>query len=141
MALGSDIERVDAATQGYVQGARNAPDLLAQVASASRALDSQRERDAVQRALQVIDVTGLGVEPRQNSGQLAADLNALLKRVRMKPQAPGSQELERMLSAALSAAGFVPEAGAPPPYVLLGSLLLDVIWALDGCDLRHGIHA
>jgi hypothetical protein len=138
MALRADIERLDAATQGYVQGARNAPDLLAQVASASRALDSQRERDAVQRALQVIDVTGLGVEPRQNSGQLAADLNSLLKRVRMKPQAPGSQELERMLSAALSAAGFVPEAGAAAPYVLLGSLQLDDLGVIDGWYWMRG---
>jgi len=138
MALRADIERLDAATQGYVQGARNTPDLLAQVASASRALDSQRERDAVQRALQVIDVTGLGVEPRQNSGQLAADLNALLKRVRMKPQAPGSQELERMLSAALSAAGFVPEAGAAAPYVLLGSLQLDDLGVIDGWYWMRG---
>ena len=138
MALRADIERLDAATQGYVQGARNTPDLLAQVASASRALDSQRERDAVQRALQVIDVTGLGVEPRQNSGQLAADLNALLKRVRMNPQAPGSQELERMLSAALSAAGFVPEAGAAAPYVLLGSLQLDDLGVIDGWYWMRG---
>ena len=138
MALRADIERLDAATQGYVQGARNTPDLLAQVASASRALDSQRERDAVQRALQVIDVTGLGVEPRQNSGQLAADLNVLLKRVRMKPQAPGSQELERMLSAALSAAGFVPEAGAAAPYVLLGSLQLDDLGVIDGWYWMRG---
>ena len=138
MALRADIERLDAATQGYVQGARNTPDLLAQVASASRALDSQRERDAVQRALQVIDVTGLGVEPRQNGGQLAADLNALLKRVRMKPQAPGSQELERMLSAALSAAGFVPEAGAAAPYVLLGSLQLDDLGVIDGWYWMRG---
>ena len=138
MALRADIERLDAATQGYVQGARNTPDLLAQVASASRALDSQRERDAVQRALQVIDVTGLGVEPRQNSGQLAADLNALLKRVRMKPQAPSSQELERMLSAALSAAGFVPEAGAAAPYVLLGSLQLDDLGVIDGWYWMRG---
>ena len=138
MGLRADIERLDAATQGYVQGARNAPDLLVQVASASRALDSQRERDAVQRTLQVIDVTGLGVEPRQNSGQLAADLNALLKRVRMKPQAPGSQELERMLSAALSAAGFVPEAGAAAPYVLLGSLQLDDLGVIDGWYWMRG---
>ncbi len=138
MGLRADIERLDAATQGYVQGARNAPDLLVQVASASRALDSQRERDAVQRTLQVIDVTGLGVEPQQNSGQLAADLNALLKRVRMKPQAPGSQELERMLSAALSAAGFVPEAGAAAPYVLFGSLQLDDLGVIDGWYWMRG---
>jgi len=77
-------------------------------------------------------VTGQGVAPEQNSGQLAADLAALLKRVRMKPQAPASQELERMLSAALSSAGFVPEAGADAPYVLFGSLQLDDLGIIDG---------
>jgi len=138
--LRADIERLDAATRGYVAQARSAPDLLAQVASASRALDSQRERDAVQRTLQVIDVTGHGVEPEQNSGQLAADLGALMKRVHMKPQAAsGSQEgLERMLSAALSEAGFVPEAGAAAPYVLVGSLQLDDLGVIDGWYWMRG---
>jgi hypothetical protein len=138
MGLRADIDRLDAATRGYVAQARGAPDLLAQIASASRALDSQRERDGVQRALQVIDVTGQGVAPEQNSGQLAADLSALLKRVRMKPQAPGSQELERMLSAALSAAGFVPDAGAAAPYVLFGSLQLDDLGQIDGWYWMRG---
>jgi len=138
MGLRADIDRLDAATRGYVAQARSAPDLLVQIASASRALDSQRERDGVQRALQVIDVTGQGVAPEQNSGQLAADLSALLKRVHMKPQAPGSQELERMLSAALSAAGFVPDAGAAAPYVLFGSLQLDDLGQIDGWYWMRG---
>ena len=138
MGLRAEIDRLDAATQGYVQGARSAPDLLAQVASAAKALDSQRERDAVQRTLQVIDVSGLGVPPQQNSGQLAADLADLLKRVRMKPQAPGSQELERMLSAALSAAGFVPESGDDAPYVLFGSLQLDDLGLINGWYWMRG---
>jgi hypothetical protein len=138
MGLRADVERLDAATRGHVAQARGTPDLLAQVASASRALDSQRERDGVQRTLQVIDVTGRGVEPEFNSGQLAADLAALLKRVRMKPQAPGSQELERMLSAALSQAGFVPEAGAAAPYVLFGSLQLDDLGMIDGWYWMRG---
>jgi hypothetical protein len=138
MGLRADIDRLDAATRGYVAQARGAPDLLAQVAAASRALDSQRERDGVQRTLQVIDVTGQGVPPEQNSGQLAADLAALLKRVRMKPQAPASQELERMLSAALSSAGFVPEAGADAPYVLFGSLQLDDLGIIDGWYWMRG---
>jgi hypothetical protein len=86
----------------------------------------------------VIDVTGQGVAPEQNSGQLAADLSALLKRVHMKPQAPGSQELERMLSAALSAAGFVPDAGAAAPYVLFGSLQLDDLGQIDGWYWMRG---
>ena len=138
MGLRADIDRLDAATRGYVAQARGAPDLLVQIASASRAPDSQRERDGVQRALQVIDVTGQGVAPEQNSGQLAADLSALLKRVHMKPQAPGSQELERMLSAALSAAGFVPDAGAAAPYVLFGSLQLDDLGVIDGWYWMRG---
>jgi LPP20 lipoprotein len=140
MGLRADIERLDAATRGYVAQARNAPDLLAQVASAAKALDSQRERDGLQRTLQVIDVTGQGVPPEQNSGQLAADLAALLKRVHMKPQAAsGSQEgLERMLSAALSEAGFVPEAGASAPYVLVGSLQLDDLGLIDGWYWMRG---
>ena len=140
MGLRQDVERLDAATRGHVTQARNNQDLLAQVASASRAHDTQRERDAVQRALQVVDVTGRGVDPEFNSGQLASDLAALLKRVRMKPQAAsGSQDsLERMLSAALSAAGFVPEAGGSAPYVLLGSLQLDDLGLIDGWYWTRG---
>jgi hypothetical protein len=140
IALRADIDRLDAATRGYVAQARSAPDLLTQVASASRALDSQRERDAVQRTLQVVDITGQGVPPEQNTGQLAADLSALLKRVHMKPQAaPGSQDgLERLLSAALSQAGFVPEDGADAPYVLFGSLQLDDLGVIDGWYWMRG---
>jgi hypothetical protein len=138
MGLRTDIDRLDAATRGYVNGARSAPDLLAQVAAASRALDSQRERDGVQRTLQVIDVTGQGVPPEFNSGQLAADLAELLKRVRMKPQAPSSQELERMLSAALSSAGFVPETGDDAPYVLFGSLQMDDLGVINGWYWMRG---
>jgi hypothetical protein len=138
--LRADIDRLDAATRGYVAQARGAPDLLAQIASASKALDSQRERDALQRTLQVIDITGQGVPPEQNSGQLAADLSALMKRMHMKPQAtPGSQEgLERLLSAALSQSGFVPEAGEDAPYVLLGSLQLDDLGVVQGWYWMRG---
>jgi hypothetical protein len=140
MGLRAEIERLDAATRGYVDQARNSPDLLAQVASASRAVDTQRDRDAVQRTLQVIDVTGQGVPAEQNSGQLASDLAALLKRLHMKPQAAsGSQDgLERMLSAALSSAGFVPEAGESAPYVLTGSLQLDDLGLIDGWYWMRG---
>jgi len=140
IGLRADIDRLDAATRGYVAQARGAPDLLTQVASASRALDSQRERDAVQRTLQVVDITGLGVPPEQNTGQLASDLTALLKRLHMKPQAvPGSQDgLERLLSAALSQSGFVPEAGDDAPYVLLGSLQLDDLGVIQGWYWMRG---
>jgi hypothetical protein len=58
----------------------------------------------------------------------------------MKPQAaPGSQDgLERLLSAALSQAGFVPEDGADAPYVLFGSLQLDDLGVIDGWYWMRG---
>jgi hypothetical protein len=140
MGLRQEVERLDAATRGYVAQARSSQDLLAQVAAAARGHDTQRERDGIQRALQVVDVTGRGVEPEFNSGQLAADLDALLKRVRMKPQAaPGSQDgLERMLSAALSSAGFVPDTGGSAPFVLVGSLQLDDLGLIEGWFWMRG---
>jgi hypothetical protein len=140
MGLRAEIDRLDAATRGYIAQARSSSDLLVQVAAASRALDSQRERDAVERTLQVVDVTGQGVPPEVNSGQLASDLSALLKRVKMRPEAAsGSDEsLQRMLSAALSASGFVPEAGADAPYVLVGSLQLDDLGLIDGWYWMRG---
>jgi hypothetical protein len=140
LGLRQDVERLDAATRGYVAQARNSQDLLAQLAAANRAHDTQRERDGVQRALQVVDVTGRGVDPEFNSGQLASDLDALLKRVRIKPQvAAGSQDaLGRILSAALSAAGFMPDAGGSAPYVLVGSLQLDDLGLIEGWYWMRG---
>ena len=43
-----------------------------------------------------------------------------------------------MLSAALSAAGFVPEAGEDAPYVLFGSLQLDDLGVIDGWYWMRG---
>lgn len=128
-ALRQDIERRDAATRGYVAQARNASDLLLKVAAANRALESQVARDASQKTLRVIDVTGHGVEPEFNGGQLAADLDALLKRVRIRAQA--ERALEPMLAGALSAAGFVPEAAGDAPFVLTGSLELDDLGVVE----------
>jgi LPP20 lipoprotein len=140
IGLRQDVERLDAATRGYVAQARSTQDVLAQLAAANRAYDAQRERDGVQRALQVVDVTGRGVEPEFNSGQLASDLDALLKRVRIKPQvAAGSQDaLGRMLPAALSAAGFMPDADGSAPYVLVGSLQLDDLGLIEGWYWMRG---
>jgi len=116
------------------------PDLLLKVSAANRALESQGVRDASQRTLRVIDSTGRGVEPEFNSGKLAADLDSLLKRIRIRPQAisPGDPGMEAMLSGALSAGGFVPEAGSDAPYVLAGSLQLDDLGLIEGWYWTRG---
>jgi hypothetical protein len=43
-----------------------------------------------------------------------------------------------MLSAALSAAGFVPDAGGSAPYVLVGSLQLDDLGLIEGWYWMRG---
>ena len=139
-ALRQEIERLDAATRSYVEQARSSPDLLLKAAAASRALENQAVRDASQKTLRVIDITGRGVEPEFNSGRLAADLDSLLKRVRIRPQAASGadRDLEAMLSGALSAAGFMPGAGGDAPYALVGSLGLDDLGLIDGWHWTRG---
>lgn len=139
-ALRQEIERLDSATRAYVLQARNAPDLLQQAAAANQALESQIERDAAQKTLRVIDSTGRGVEPEFNSGRLAADLDTLLNRMRMRPQlVPDSVGgLEGMLAGAMSAAGFVPTSASDAPYVLTGSLRLDDLGLAEGWYWTRG---
>lgn len=136
-ALRQDIERLDGATRSYVGQARESTDLLQKVAAASRALETQAARDASQKALRVIDTTGRGVEPEFNSGELAADLDSLLRRIRVRPQA--DRGLEPMLSGALSAAGFMPDSASDAPYVLTGSLQLDDLGLIDRWYWVRGI--
>jgi len=139
--LRQEIERLDATTRSYVEQARNTQDLLLRTAAADRALESQAARDAIQKMLRVVDLTGRGVEPEFNSGKLAADLDALLKRVRVRPQALSGEdpELEAMLSGGLSAAGFAPAAASEATYVLMGSLRLDDMGLLEGWYWTRGL--
>lgn len=128
-ALRQDIEGLDGATRSYVAQARSSSDLLVKAAAANRALESQAARDALQKTLRVVDSTGRGVEPEFSSGQLAADLDSLLRRIRMRAQAEGA--LEPVLSGAVAAAGFMPEAGAGAPYLVAGSLQLDDLGLIE----------
>ena len=128
-ALRQDIETLDGATRSYMTQARSSSDLLVKAAAASRALESQAARDALQKTLRVIDATGRGVEPEFSSGQLAADLDSLLRRIRMRAQAEGA--LDPVLAGAVAAAGFMPEAGGDAPYVVAGSLQLDDLGLIE----------
>lgn len=140
-ALRQEIERLDGATRGYVEQARNMQDLLLRTAAADRALESQAARDAIQKTLRVVDLTGRGVEPEFNSGKLAADLDSLLKRVRVKPQTLAGEDpdLEAMLSGGLSAAGFAPAPEGEASYVLAGSLRLDDMGLIEGWYWTRGV--
>ncbi len=139
-SLRQEIERLDATTQNDIDQARNNPDLLAKIAAASRALNAQVQRQSYQKSLKVLDRSGRGIEPQWNIDKLAADLDALVKRVhiaaRIGADSPG--ELGTMLSGGLSAAGFLIETGKSPDYLLEASLQLNDLGIQDSWHWFRG---
>ncbi|UCE90444.1 MAG: LPP20 family lipoprotein [Pseudomonadota bacterium] len=119
----AQLNELDDATEAHIQSARASSDLITRIGAAERAVDAQLERRAVQRLLQVIDVTGTGIAPPYNLGKLLDDRDALLKRLRIAPQvtAGSPAELEQHLSSGLAAAGFLHAPGEQAGYVLSGN--------------------
>ncbi len=139
-SLRQQIGQLDDATRDYVAQARSSSDLFLQIGAASRALDMQRERGPLQKSLQVVDITGRGVEPQWNRTKLQADLDALLKRVRIAPQvaADSTPGLADVVSGALSQAGFLIETGKNPDFLLQSRLDLTDLGMQNGWYWQRG---
>jgi len=140
-SLRQQIDQLDAATASHIEQSRNNNDLFMKIASANQALESQRERAALQKSLQIVDITGRGVEPKWNSDKLKSDLDGLLKRVRIASQvtagsAPG---LEDVVSGALAQSGFMIETGQHPDYVLQVQMQLNDLGLKDGWYWQRGV--
>jgi LPP20 lipoprotein len=138
--LRQQIGQLDDATGGYINQSRNTDDLFLKIAAAHNALESQQERDALQKSLQIVDITGRGVEPRWSAGALKADLDALLKRVRIASRvtadsAPGTADI---VAGALAKSGFMIENGQNPDFVLQTRLNLPEPLARDGWYWQRG---
>lgn len=138
--LRQEIGRLDDATRSYVEQSRAASDLFAKIAAASSALDAQAEREGVQKSLRVVDVTGRGLEPEFNTGKLAADLNALLKRVRVSARVPENSPagFAEVASGAVAAAGFQVETGASADFTLDARLDLQDLGLQEGWYWQRG---
>ena len=139
-SLRQQIGQLDDATGNYVNQSRNNPDLFLKIAAANNALATQRDRDTLQKSLQVVDITGRGVEPQWNATKLKADLDALLKRVRIASRVtddstPGSAEI---VSGALAQAGFMIETGQNPDFILQSRMNLSEVSAKDGWYWQRG---
>lgn len=138
--LRQQIAQLDEATGNHIAQSRNSSDLLLQIAAASRAVATQQERDALQKSLQVVDITGRGVEAQWNSAKLSADLDALLKRVRIAPQVPADATpgFAEIVSGALAQAGFLIETGKTPDFLLQARLNLNDLGLQDGWYWQRG---
>lgn len=139
-SLRQQIGQLDDAVQASVDQSKNNSDLFIKIAAAGKAIDTQMEREGLQKALQVVDITGRGVESKYNSGRLKADMDTLLKRVRiaskvLEGSAPGFDEV---VSGALSKAGFLIETGDKPDFVLKASLNLADLGLKDGWYWQRG---
>ncbi len=139
-SLRQQIGELDDATRNYIEQSRREDDLFLKIAAASQALELQHERETVQKSLQVVDITGRGVEPQWNSGKLEADLGMLLKRVsiaaRVVPEAPAG--LEKIVAGALAQAGFMLDTGDHPAFVVQADMNLTDLGLKDGWYWQRG---
>jgi len=110
------------------------------IASLSKAIDTQLALEGLQKTLQVVSVSGRGMDPKYNSGRLKIDLDELLKRVRIAPKVlEGSTAgLEEVVSGALSKAGFLIDTGENPVFLLKASLKLSDLGMIEGWYWQRG---
>ncbi len=133
--LRSDILRLDQMTAFLVERSRASGELLAAIAAASRAVEAQAERLALQRMLQVIDRSGRGIPAQWSLARLISDRDALIGRISIQARAQNSDmpDLANRLAAALAHAGFkAPQAGEAIDYVLSVRLDVDDLGRQDG---------
>jgi hypothetical protein len=139
--LRQEIARVDDATRLQLERARDAQDLLLKIAAAAHAVTLQSDRAALQKTLRVIDPVGVGSQPSVSIDRLRADLDALVKRVKLAPRVPAEahSDLEPMFKGAVAAAGFLADTDATPDYALEANLALDDLGRQDGWYWQRGV--
>jgi hypothetical protein len=139
-SLRQQIGELDEATRHYIEQSRKDDDLFMKIADASHALDAQQEREVLQKNLQVVDVTGRGVEGQWSSAKLRSDMGELLKRVSIAPHvaADAPTGLSEMVAGALAQAGFVLDTSGQPKFVVQANLELTDLGLKDGWYWERG---
>jgi len=140
-SMRQQISHLDEATGNYIEHSRKNSDLFLKIAAASQAVESQQERDALQKSLQVVDPAGRGTDSQWNIAKLNSDLDGLLKRVRIASQvAPDSTGgLAEVVDGALAKAGFMIETGQNPDFVLRAQMKLDDLGFQEGWYWQRGV--
>lgn len=139
-ALRQQINLLDDAVRNNIEQSRKNTDLFLKIAAASRALDTQLEREGLQKSLQVVDITGRGQETALSSAKLKSDLDELLKRVRIALQISSDSPaaLADIVGGALAQAGFMIETGDRPDFSLKSKLNLTDMGLSGGWYWQRG---
>jgi hypothetical protein len=121
-ALRQQIGDLDAGTAASLSQAQNSSDLFDKIAAAGQAVDSQQTRASLQKELQVVDPSGMGIPSSWSLAKLQADRSALLKQFQVKAAADGkdAQTVQKLLAGALADSGFTVADGAP--YTMTANL-------------------
>ncbi|MFI4920308.1 MAG: LPP20 family lipoprotein [Gammaproteobacteria bacterium] len=121
-ALRQQISNLDAGTSASLNAAQGSTDLFDKIAAASQAVDAQQTRTGLQRALQVVDITGQGIPPQWPLAKLQADRTALLKQLQISAAADGrnADGTKKILAGSLADAGFT--VADVSPYTMTASL-------------------
>jgi hypothetical protein len=139
--LRQQIGQLDEATGNYIEQSRKNTDLFLKIAGSNSAVESELERESLQKSLQIVDITGRGPEPQWNSAKLNSDLDELLKRVKIASHvsddsAPG---FSQVVSGALAQAGFMIETGQNPDFVLQAKMNMDDLGLKEGWYWQRGV--
>lgn len=139
-SLRQQISLLDDATKNNIEQSRKNTDLFLKIAAASRALDTQLEREGLQKSLQVVDLTGRGQDTQLSSARLKADVDDLLKRVRIASQVSSDSPrgLGDVVGGALAQAGFMIETGDHPDFSLKSRLTMTDMGVTDGWYWQRG---
>jgi LPP20 lipoprotein len=140
-SLRQQIGQLDETIGGLIEQSRKNTDLFLKIGAASLAIQSQQERESLQKSLQVVDITGRGAESQRSSAKLRSDLDELLKRVRITSQvaADSTPGLAEVVSGALAHAGFMIETGQSPDFVLQAKMDLADLGFKDGWYWQRGV--
>ena len=113
-ALRQQIGDLDAGTAASLNQAQNNNELFDKIAAATQAIDSQQTRASLQKELQVVDPSGMGIPSSWSLAKLQADRSALLKQLQITPAADGrdADATKKVLAGALSDSGFTVADGA-----------------------------
>jgi hypothetical protein len=126
-SLREELGKIDSDVKQQVDAAQANQDPLQKIGALTRALEASVKRDGFQSSLKVVDPSGQGVAAAIPQSSIRAQINELMKGVRIAPQVAengGSAEFAAILKGGLASAGFLAAHAGDADLVLIGKLTL-----------------
>jgi hypothetical protein len=119
-----EMSRIDKEIDFELGSVEAKPGLLQKVAVYQRVLASQEKREALQKTLKVIDLSGQGAKSKWNSAELRAQMEVSLSALNMKPEILKDSVggLDKLLKGAMSKSGFPESSMVSNGYTLAAGL-------------------